>query len=586
MNLVTIENGELRLNSLMNEQSFGKTNYDSIVTEKGLLAKGKLNLNSQIFTELDFSDWTFSDIQALDVDYQNERCVFYCGKVPFFSSEAKSLFDFYRDGQNEDSSENQKAELFNAAFLIIALLTQAAQTDITIPLNGAGGTILQIEEHSGNLDFSILFLPPDLYKYSATTLPKEECAQIYGFWKNETLYELPALCFMRAILAYKLLVNKFPFEKIDITERNSDILDKKFLPIDYAIKNINDELAGKINKALKLTSSAVNIPGKKQKGKASEDLTPEKDFPLTLLYAEKTHFMEGIIIDKDFSERAENFTKAQDSRIAAKRKIRRNSTTILISAIFVLIVAIITANTIKGRMGEYTSIGLTSEQTIEAYFKATNRLDVMTIDNLIKGKSPKGKLDTLSQIYVVSKQRKAYNRDNGIASPENWLLYVTDYELDKSSGLYGASNVFIDGKLSNLDVKLPVIKDKPLPLKEEKGISLKDGEKSIHSVEYYLLHTEGENNEIYIEYIQSTFTLTFTKNRWLITQIDNSSEEIELNSRLFKNEYFNMLRQNDKDVLKVVQMLSIRYPWLPSQKVLQAEKDRMEYNALHPFENL
>ena len=119
MDLVTIENGELKLNSLMDELSFGKTNYDSIVTEKGLLAKGKLNCNSQIFTALAFSDWTFSDIQALDVDYQDKRSVFYCGKVPFFNSaensstKVKSLNEIYLKGEKAKALKEEKTELFN-----------------------------------------------------------------------------------------------------------------------------------------------------------------------------------------------------------------------------------------------------------------------------------------------------------------------------------------------------------------------------------------------------------------------------------------------------------------------------------------
>ena len=586
MNLVTIENGELKLNSLMDELSFGKTNYDSIVTEKGLLARGKLNCNSQIFTALDFSDWTFSDIQALDVDYQEKRSVFYCGKVPFFDSTVKSLNELYLKGENQNATKEEKTELFNAVFLIIALLTQAAQTDVVIPLNGAGGTFIQAQEKSGIIEFTVLFLPPDLYRYSAITLPETERAAIYGFWKNETLYDLPALCFYRGVLAYRLFTHNFPFTKTDITERNSDILDRKFLPIEYAVENIDSELASKINKALKLNSNAVTIPGKKQRGKASEDLTPEKTFPLEKFYSSKSLFLEAGPADKSFTDRAENFIKIQNSKVATKRKIRRNSTAIIVAAIVALILGIITKNTIKGQLDESTSIGLTSVQTVEAYFKSFNKLDVTTIGNIIKGKSPNEKLDSLSRIYVVSKQRIAYNHDNGIASPENWLLYVTDYALDNQSGLYGITNLIIDGKPSDFSVEIPIRKNKPAPITQENGINLKDGEKSVHQTEYYLVHSEGEGNEIYVEYVNTIFTLTYKKDRWLITDIQNSFEQVEFNSRLFKNEYFNALRQNDKDVLKVVEMLSLRYPWLPTQTVLKAEKERLDYKAAHPFDNL
>ena len=50
--LITISDGELRLTSNLDEYSFGKTNYDSIVTQEGLLFDGK-----------NFTSWTFSDVK-------------------------------------------------------------------------------------------------------------------------------------------------------------------------------------------------------------------------------------------------------------------------------------------------------------------------------------------------------------------------------------------------------------------------------------------------------------------------------------------------------------------------------------------
>lgn len=582
MKLVTIENKTLKLNSLMDELSFGKTNYDSIVTEKGLFASGKFNLTTQIFTELNFSGWTFSGIQALDVEYQEQRSVFFCGEVPFFSEKVSSLSDLY----SKDKTKEEKSRLFDTVTLLIALFTQTAQTDIQIPQNGAGGIFVEAEEKSGIMIFSILFLPPDLYRYSAITLPQDQSAQIYGFWKNETLYDLPSLCFMRSVLAYRLLTGAFPFTKTDITERNSDILDKNFLPTAYAVKEINGELAKEIDKSLRLTSSAVNIPGKKQKGKSNEDLFPDKNFPLNLFYAEKENYLLSSPADKSFTERAEAYTKIQNSKIAAKRKVRKNSATIIVVAIICAIVGIITVNTVRGKLNEYTTIGLTSEQTIQAYFKTYNSQDLGTIGNLVKGKSANEQVDTLSRIYVVSKQRTVYSRDHGIVAPETWFFYVTDYTLDSSSGMFGITNLYIDGKPFDFNISMALKKERPAPLTEEKGISLSDGEKSVHSVEYYLIHSEGENNEIFVEYIDSTFTLTYKKDRWIITDIQTDSVNIDMNSRLFKNEYFNMLRQNNKDVISTLQKLSIRYPWLPPKNVLEQEKKRVEYKLAHPFESV
>ena len=44
-------------------------------------------------------------------------------------------------------------------------------------------------------------------------------------------------------------------------------------------------------------------------------------------------------------------------------------------------------------------------------------------------------------------------------------------------------------------------KEKDKALTHDKNIELKDGMESVHKVEYYLLHSEGEENDIIIDYI-------------------------------------------------------------------------------------
>ena len=580
MKLVTVEKNEIRLSSCMNELAFGKTNYDSIVTQAGILAEcDSLKDEKYHFT---FKPWCFSEIKSYQVSEDEEPYVFYCGKNPL-STKAKSLLEFFEAAGNEKSKIEDKDKMFSAAYIITSIYTQAASEGVEIPINGAGGIFVDLNKEKTK----ILFLPQNLFKYSSAGLPPVENANVQGCWLNPTLFGLPALCFARAVIVYKMLTGRFPYPSADTVERNADILDRKFLPLELCINGIDSSIATETNKALKLNSNEVAIPGKKKKGKSSEDLTPTKTFPLeNLLRFRKEPLKDSKLSDQEFEEKVQNYIKLRDVKINAKRKIRRNVTKIVIGVIAVFTLAIVISSTVKNNLDDYSSKGLTSTETIEAYYKAMNLRDAVLMGAMTKGKNTQRYVDSVSQVYVMGRARQASSRDLGFVSPENWLLFVTDRNKNSQASIFGVSNVKIDGKLSNLNPELHKKIEKIPALQSENGITLADQSQSVHSVEYYFLISEGETNEISIEKINATITLTYVKDKWLITDIEPVSTKIDLNNFTFKSEYFYSVSENNGDVIKAVGELRNKYSWLPSDEVLKIEQIRLEEERNFPMKSL
>lgn len=556
--LITISDGELRLTSNLDEYSFGKTNYDSIVTQEGLLFDGK-----------NFTSWTFSDVKSFEDPDRKERIVFYCGKNPL-SSQAKTLAAFYK----QDDEESLKAvKAVCQAYQI------AAKSKLEFPIMGAGGILVDLSKN----ETKILFLPQGLYKNTVSGLSASDYYEEEGAWINQTIYNLPAICFERAVFVYKLLTGSFPYANIDQIERNADILDQNFLPLEMAIDGIDLQLAKEVNKALKLNSNVVNIPGKKKKGKNSEDLKPNPDFPMELLDQawKLSKEQKTKIKNTDFEEKAQTYMKRKKSQIRTKRRIRRNTAKIGVGIALAIVLATIISNTIKTNQGQYYTKGLTSTQTIQAFFMGINAKDVTMISNFVKGKKPQNYVDMVSQIYVLSKQRKIYDKDNGFASPENWLLFSTNAEKYDMSGLYGVTQLKIDGTAYPINVKVYKKNQKPEAVTQEGDILLKDKDQSVRKVEYYLLHSEGENFNIVVEKITDIFTLTYKKDRWIITDISSSSESVKVKPLVFKNDYLNQLILTNGDVIKAVDQLRLSYDWLPGKTELEMEKELMEWNLTH-----
>lgn len=559
--LITISDGELRLTSNLDEYSFGKTNYDSIVTQEGLLFDGK-----------NFTSWTFSDVKSFEDPDRKERIVFYCGKNPL-SSQAKTLAAFYKQ---DDEKSLQAVKAVCQAYQI------AAKSKLEFPIMGAGGILVDLSKN----ETKILFLPQGLYKNTVSGLSASDYYEEEGAWINQTIYNLPAICFERAVFVYKLLTGSFPYANIDQIERNADILDQNFLPLEMAIDGIDLQLAKEVNKALKLNSNVVNIPGKKKKGKNSEDLKPNPDFPMELLDQawKLSKEQKAKTKNTDFEEKAQTYMKRKKSQIRTKRRIRRNTAKIGVGIALAIVLATIISNTIQTNQGQYYTKGLTSTQTIQAFFMGINAKDVTMISNFVKGKTPQNYVDMVSQIYVLSKQRKIYDKDNGFASPENWLLFSTNAEKYDMSGLYGVTQLKIDGKAYPINVKVYKKNQKPEAVTQEGDILLKDKDQSVRKVEYYLLHSEGENFNIVVEKITDIFTLTYKKDRWIITDISSSSESVKVKPLVFKNDYLNQLILTNGDVIKAVDQLRLSYDWLPGKTELEMEKELMEWNLTHIYD--
>jgi len=572
MQLVKLENKEILLNSRLTELAFGKTSFASIISQKGLLAEcDSYEEGKYHFT---FRDWSFNDVKALDVEDRDDRLVFYSGNAEGFTEKARTLVDLMND-QNKDLA-------FEAGFAMCTLLTQAAVEGVKVPLNGGGGVLVELD----GINTKVLFVPEDLFKSAAAGLVSQEYAELLGFWVNSTIYGLPALCFYRGAIAYKMLTGCFAYSAADQVERNADILDRKFLPLELSVNGIDKTLASEVNKALKLNSSAVNIPGKKQKGKASEDLTPTAPFPLELLYNSKNNSSETKISDEELQLKAQNYLKAQVSKVNTKRKIRRNATTIIVSSIVALVLIIITVNLIKTKRDECFSKGMTSTETVQTFLWGIDDKDTITLTNIVKGHYPQKTVDTISQIYVISKQRQAYNHDNGFGSLISWLFYCTEADRLAKGGLYAVGAPKIDGKAVALENKAYKKNQKPEAVTEEGGIILKNQDKSVHKAVYYLLHTEGEYNDIECDLVTQTFTLTYIKDRWFITEIDTKTEPQDFNSTAFKNAYITALARNGGDIVSAADELRFQYFWLPSKADLQKEKRRRDIIAVNPFADL
>lgn len=567
MKLVTIDKKEIKICSSMDETRFGKTNYDSIVTEKGILATSPV-LEDGTFN-FSLEDWSLSEIKSFEEPGRSERIVYYCGKSKL-SSNARLLSEF--DGE----------DFFKVGFAVVSLITQAAKENIKLPQISGDGIIVDLSKK----EVSILILPENVFKYSAAPFSNEVFSKSLGFWINTTLHDLPFYSFMRGVICYKMLTGKFPYNSYDQTERNADIMDRKFLPIEYCVNGINSTLAQEINKSLKLNSNIVDIPGKKKTGKSNEDLTPVPDFPLELLRQSEKTITNSELSKEEFDEKAKLYLKSQNSKINLKRKIRRNSTTILISLAAIITLFIIIRSSVNSSLQKLTSKGLTSKEVVQLYFYAYNNLDSVLLDSISDGKSTREISDLVANVFVAGRSKQAYSSDRGIYPPGEWLWSAQNQDLYNTCGVYGITNLYINQNYTEINPPLVKKIEKPSAISIENEKEIQNQDTVSYTIEYFLISTINENLDIELYKVTGNMELTFKKDRWIVTDFQYEPVLLDFDSIAFKNTYFNNIIQNDYSTINAVKDMYKDYEWLPSEQTLLRDKEIYDKKNFNEFVEL
>jgi len=554
MKITSISNDRLLLKSGVTESNFGRMNYSELITESGLIAVSD-NSDKGDYT-FAFDKWSFDDVISVEGEAGGERIVHYAGKVPLENASVTDLTDF------------SAPDTFDNVTAVISAMTQGVKLGEKVPENGAGGILL----FKNDKKTLVLFLPEKLFGYSVQALSLEDQGELQNLWKNEGLHDIPALNFIRSVLLYRLFTDSFPYTEVRSVERNSDIIDKKFIPMEMLVPSVPRTITESCNNSLILTPAILTKISEKKKNFMY--LEPKADFPVADLRGLKKEW--NSIKEEAAKNRTEepvtSFLKKQSNTVNTKRKFRKNQSYLIVGLIVFTAVGLLIADNIKSRGTNYTSVGLTSEETLEAYYNGFGRMDTNIVDMLSTGDGTKDYTNIISQVFVISKQREQYNKDMGLMTPAAYLVYATDMEKAKYAGLFGITSLKIDGKVQDMVVNVPKKNDHPVPLTTEKNVTLEDGMTSVHKVNFFRFHTEGENNDIYIEYHTDTVTLTFTKDRWMVTNIDVKAEDIFINTDDFLKEYWDTLAKHNNNVKEALVILRTKYPWLPTTNDIDMEE--------------
>lgn len=529
VDLIKSDGKKLWLNSNLDEMMFGKTKFSLLLEETGILAE---KLPDGTWNK--FSEWKFEEIKT-----KNEK-VYFCGDFC-----GTSLLRIIEKESADSINTNE------ALFAICEIYSNAIKQNIKIPCNGAAGIIVNKDEEK------ILFVPEKTFDRSAANLGKTLYNYFQNDWRDYIATENSAVSFALGSMAYFAVLKKLPYSE----ENDKKLSDRNFIPLEYEINGIDKKLAGAINSLL-------------------EGKTLKNQFPLEELKKEifGNESQKHKIPEQEFEKISAKFKNEQNSRLKRQRFMRKNRA--IAAAIFctALFVAIAAASITSENSKKPSAIGLDSTQVTEVFYRGIHTMDTDLMLCAAKNcPEAQGYISKVPQIYITTQMKSAYNFDSGISTPENWFFFEPDSTKSYSHYIYGITNFSVDGKNSALDIKVPTKKNHPA-----RKVYSEDGSKTriekmpdaTHKVKYFLVH--NQDNLIEVEEFTTVVTLRFSGKAWEITKLDQTSSAEYFSPLQVSLDFKQALSDCNKNEIEAVTSLRKKYPWLPTEKSMQIEKERLD----------
>ncbi|MBR0100228.1 MAG: hypothetical protein IJP90_11020, partial [Treponema sp.] len=432
MDIVKLTENTLTLSSGLPQDSFSKTDLNTLLKEKSLI----LHVDGDIIKIEDyFFEGTKAGEDGITVfegkPFSGELLSDILEKPSLSAGDILSLTHFSRTVDFLIKSP----EIFSRDGNYIE--------DFTL---GGGGIIISTDEKTSRT--AILFINPKIFEECALN-HKDSYTEVQGKYLYKGLDYAQELCFLRGIVAYKALSGHFPFEEADTSRRQEDIFDSNYIPPELWNASISKNICEAIRSSLsaKVTVQVMagkrNLTDAKAESKKRKLLESAKKFDSEEF---KKVLSETIISarqnDSELAAARASFTKKQKSYLGAKRFLRRNKNRILMAAAVALAVTWFTKGFLDQNAKLLTTAGLTSEQTTQALYSMIHKTDVPNLQEIIKGKKTKDLLSKISALYVGSKQRLQAHPDNGTVTPEQWFFF----KKGTKNWMLGVTNLKIDGK--------------------------------------------------------------------------------------------------------------------------------------------
>lgn len=553
--IVSIDAHQITLSSSLDAAAFGKVNPTRLLDDCGWLATIPAPADADAVT---FAEWRFDGTQT-----DGDGIALFAGTSPGDGKTLRRLF-----------AEGTDGEAARAAAATCTALSAAIAQGIAMEAVGAEGIAVFAQETRTQ----VLFLPAELFGRCANNAPERAAADA-GRYVHKGLFGRESLLFTRAVIAYRALCGTLPYQEPDVSQRQADIFDGRFVPVALMRTDIDATLAQAIDGGLCVSAKPRVVPGERRyvNEKAAERraaiiAAAERFSPAAFAAACETAPVQTDAL----AQQRLAFVKKQTATVRRRRFFRRNRNTLLVTAIAVVLAVWAVTSFERENRGLATSKGLTSWETTQALYATIHQANVPHLQEIAKGKKTKNLRQIVSGFYVTNRSRYAMSQDEATVSPAEWLFLKNKTNFWQ----YGLTHLRIDGTDADSSFAYPVRADKPQPLAAEADVPRKNGTTARHTATYYLVNNDG-SARISTNTVTDTVTLTWRRGRWLVTDIASKSTGGFVFTKDFYAAYQAALDATDGDIEQTADILRATYEWIPTAEEIRAGKASLEKKLSH-----
>lgn len=541
--IVSSSSGRLVLSSLLAESQFARTNLASCRDEPGCVVH--LAERGATFSEYVF-DSTF--IEGGVVHFAGADCG------------GTLLCDALDDGE--------------IVSLALDALSAAIERRPGLSAVGAGGIIVK-KASPGAGGAEVLFLPGSLFERSAANLGEADYCENQGFYLRKGLKPRDALIFLRSVIAYRSVTGAFPFAQTELAGRQVDIFDRAFVPAELCVQGIGKTLASSIDAGLMIFGEEECFEGnrrfvnKKKKAALAEISARAAQFSVADFRAEKARLAANVAAETDgFAKARRDYVRKRDRKILFSRFFRRNRAFIRAGAAVAAVLSYALFSFHRTNQNLATSVGLTSAETVRAFYSFISAADVPNLQEIVRGKGTKDVVVQVAGFHVRAKERIGFSEDGRIVPVAERLFYKPE----SRAWMFGITNLRIDGVAESVHAPVPTRRDKPAPIAREGALALKKGVETVRTADYVLV--TSDDALITARSVSERVTLRWDGRRWLVTAVEGTSSESRTRTKAFWNDWREAALAADGSVLRAAESLRGTYRWLPADDDIQFYSDK------------
>ncbi|MDR1949412.1 MAG: hypothetical protein LBQ38_08470 [Spirochaetaceae bacterium] len=266
---------------------------------------------------------------------------------------------------------------------------------------------------------TILFPPARLLRRTVEAPGPAEWLSRAERWVHPDLSGGETTAFTAAALAYQLFCGVPPYENQDTETVHEDIREGNFMPPRLRKPGLREDLA-------LLIAETLGPAAGQRRGKTGPIQKKDPGALGTLLGPPGFAPFDSWIrppddgaLEKLAAER-EQYRKKNDLSVKSRRFVRRNTTILTAGLVALVIIGLVARSIVRGRADLPTTKGMAPTEVIEAYYGAFGTLDHTLMEACVINKAGKGDISLVTNIFVISKVRQAYEMNITAIDAREW----------------------------------------------------------------------------------------------------------------------------------------------------------------------